>query len=53
MVQQLRKPRTLVLVIAQVSIICNQDNIICTIGQSKAHHRKYKQLKPGGGQAYD
>jgi hypothetical protein len=36
----------------QVSLIRNHD-IIRTIGQGEACHRKYKRLKLGGAQAYD
>jgi hypothetical protein len=35
-------------------VIQNHDNEnVRTTGQGKAHHRKYKRLKLGGGQAYD
>jgi hypothetical protein len=38
----------------QAEVIQNRDNEnVCTIGPGEAHHRKYKRLKLGGGQAYD
>jgi hypothetical protein len=38
----------------QAEITQNHDNKnVCNIGQGEARHRKYKWLKPGGGQAYD
>jgi hypothetical protein len=37
----------------QADAIRYHDNVIVrTIGQGEAHHRKYKRLKLGGGQAY-
>jgi hypothetical protein len=38
----------------QAEVKQNHDNeIVRTIGQGEACHRKYKRLKLGGGQAYD
>jgi hypothetical protein len=38
----------------QAEVIQNHDNDnVRTIGQGEAHHRKYRSLKLGGGQAYD
>jgi hypothetical protein len=38
----------------QAEVIQNHDNEhICTIGQGKARHRKYKRLELGGGKVYD
>jgi hypothetical protein len=38
----------------QAEVIQNNDNEnIHNIGEGEAHHRKYKRLKLGGGQAYD
>jgi hypothetical protein len=37
----------------QAVVIHNHENVnICANGQGKAHHRKYKWLKFGGGQAH-
>jgi hypothetical protein len=34
-------------------VIENHENEdVCSIGQGKARHRKYKRIKLGGGQAY-
>jgi hypothetical protein len=36
------------------AVILNHNNEnVRNIGQGEAHHRKYKRLKLGGGQAYD
>jgi hypothetical protein len=38
----------------QAEVIRNHDNKnVRAIGQGETHHRKYKRLKLGGGQAYD
>jgi hypothetical protein len=38
----------------QATVILNHENFnIRNIGQGEAHHRRYKRLKLGGGQAYD
>jgi hypothetical protein len=38
----------------QAELILNHVNAsVRGIGQGEARHRKYKKLKPGGGQAYD
>jgi hypothetical protein len=38
----------------QAEFIQNHENEnVRNIGQGEARHRKYKRLKPGGGQAYD
>jgi hypothetical protein len=38
----------------QATVILNHEDVsIRNFGQGKAQHRKYKRLKPGGGQAYD
>jgi hypothetical protein len=38
----------------QAEVIQNHDNEnFHNIGGGKAHHRKYKRLKPGGGYVYD
>jgi hypothetical protein len=38
----------------QTEVIQNHDNEnVHNIGQGEARHKKYKRLKPGGGQAYD
>jgi hypothetical protein len=38
----------------QAEILQNHENAnVRNIGQGKAHHRKHKRLKLGGGQAYD
>jgi hypothetical protein len=38
----------------QTEVIQNHENEnVRSIGQGEARHRKYKTLKPGGGQAFD